>query len=170
MPGLEFADVAAALSCETFARREMKVERRRAVCPFHAGATHYNLAFYRDGKCHCHKCGRTADVVQLAAAVWHVSQLDAARMLNDEYNLGLAGSTPTDEQRQRRQRERERRELEQRLERAAWSAAADELREAEQATAGFTLADADNPATWAAVARLGAAQDKWHAMRAGIGG
>lgn len=170
MPGIEFADVARALSCEEFARHEMHVKHRRAVCPFHANAEHYNLAFYPDGRCHCFACGRTADVVQLAAAVWHVSQLDAARLLNDSYNLGLTGSVPTDEQRRQRDREREARAAAEQAARDEWGAAADELREAEQAAAGFTLADADNPATWAAVARMGAALDKWHAMRAGVTG
>lgn len=170
MAGVEFAEIAARLDCATFAAREMRVVRGRAQCPFHGGE-HFNLQFFkRDGRCHCHVCHRTADVVQLAAAVWHVSQLDAARMLDDDFNLGVGAGMPTDEQRQRRQREREQREAAEQAARAEWGAAADELREAEQAAAGFTLADADNPATWAAVARMGAALDKWHAMWAGVTG
>lgn len=165
MAGIEFADVAAKLSCEEFAQREMQLKRGRARCPFHGGE-HFNLQFFKDGHCHCHVCHRTADVVQLAAAVWGTNQLDAARMLNNEYNLGLTDSTPTDEQRQQRQRERDRREADARRARETWSKAAVDLREAEQAAAGFTINDADNPATWAAVARLGKAQDQWHAMQA----
>lgn len=163
MPGIEFSDVAAALSCETFARRELRMRGNRARCPFHGGE-HFNLAFFPDGRCHCFKCNKTADVVQLAAVVWNTNQLDAARLLNDEYNLGLTGSTPTDEQRRQRQREREQREANEQREREEWAKAADDLREAEQAAAGFTIADANNPATWAAVARMGAAQDRWSAM------
>lgn len=167
MPGLEFADVARALTCEEFARHEMDLRGNRAKCPFHGGE-HFNLQFFkRDGRCHCHVCHRTADVVQLAAAVWNIGQLEAARQLNSEFNLGLMDGTPTDEQRQQRQRERERRAAAERAEREAGAAAAEELREAERAAAGFTVADADNPATWAAVARMGAALDRWNAMQAG---
>lgn len=169
MPGIEFTAVAQLLSCRTFAEREMDLHRNRARCPFHGG-DHYNLQFFPDGRCYCHVCHRCADVVQLASAVWRLPQLDAARLLNDEFRLGLSAGAPPAEQRQRRQREREQREAAEQAARAEWGAAADELREAEQAAAGFTLADADNPATWAAVARMGAALDKWHAMRAGVTG
>lgn len=169
MPGIQFSEVAAKLSAERFARREMQMRGGRARCPWCSdGSARHNLAFYaRDGKCHCFRCGETSDVVGLAAQVWHVTQLDAARLLNEEFSLCIADSTPTDEQRQRRQNERKRREAAERAEREAWSAAADELREAEQAAAGLRIEDADNPATWAAVARMGAALDRWHAMRAG---
>jgi len=168
MPGLEFADVAQALTCEQFARREMSMRGNRAKCPFHGGE-HYNLQFFKDGRCYCHVCHKAGDVVTLAAAVWHVSQLDAARLLNDDFNLGLCAGSPTADERQRRQREREQREAAEQAARAEWCAAADDLREAEQATAGFTLDDADKPSTWAAIARLGAAQDKWHALWACAG-
>lgn len=167
LPGLEFADVARALTCEAFARREMKLRGNRAQCPFHGGEN-YNLQFFRDGHCYCHVCHKSGDVVQLAAAVWRVSQLDAARMLNDDFNLGLCAGSPTADERQRRQREREAREAAEQAERAAWSNAADDLREAERATAVLTVDDADKVATWAAVARLGTAQDRWNALRAGV--
>jgi hypothetical protein len=168
MPGLEFSDVAAALSCETFARRELRMRGNRAQCPFHGGE-HYNLQFFKDGRCYCHVCHKAADVVQLAACVWHTNQLDAARLLNDDYNLGLTDSTPTDEQRRQRDREREARAAAEQAARDEWGAAADDLREAEQATAALTAADADKPSTWAAVARLGKAQDRWHALQACAG-
>ena len=168
MPGLDFADVAAALSCETFARRELRMRGNRAQCPFHGGE-HFNLQFFKDGRCYCHVCHKSADVVQLAACVWHTNQLDAARMLNDDFSLGLTGSTPTDEQRRQRDREREARAAAEQAARAEWCAAADDLREAEQATAGLTIEDADKPATWAAIARLGKAQDRWNAMWAFMG-
>ena len=173
MPGIEFSEIARLLSCEEFARHEMQLRGKRAQCPFHGGKN-FNLAFYpkgtKDGKCFCFKCGRAADVVQLAAAVWHTDLVTAANMLNDEYHLGLTSSTPTDEQRQCRQREREQRESDAQRQREQWARAADDLREAEQAAGQFTIADADNPSTWAAIARLSAAQDKWAAMRAGVSG
>ena len=175
MPGIDFRAIADAMTAEQFARHELQMHGNRAKCPWCDNPQHYNLAFYAaDGKAHCHKCGRTVDVVGLAAKVWNTNQLDAARQLNDVYQLGVTAETMTQAERERReqarQRERQQHEAAKQAERAQWSAAADDLRKAEQATAGFTLADADNPATWAAVARLGAAQDKWYAMCSGIGG
>lgn len=166
MAGLEFADVAAALTCEQFARRELPMRGNRAKCPWCDNPTRYNLKV--DERCYCFSCHKTGDVVTLAAAVWHTNQLDAARQLNDEYRLGLTGSTPTDEQRQRRQREREQREEEAERQRREWGKAADDLREAERAAAGLVIEDADKPATWATVARLAAAQDKWNRLWAGV--
>lgn len=163
MAGLEFAEVARVLSCADFARREMQVQGKRAQCPFHNGRN-YNLAFFDDGRCHCFKCGRTADVVQLAAAVWSTSQLDAARMLNDEFRLGLTDSTPTDEQRQRRQRERDRREEERREQREAWAKACEAEQAAQAAIERFTVDDADKPEFSQALTRLCAAQTAADAM------
>ena len=168
MAAIEFSDVAAALSCEQFARRELEMRGRRAKCPWCANPEHYNLAFLPDGRAYCHKCHKSGDVVTLAAQVWKVDQLTAARGLNDDFKLGLTASRPTDEQRRQRQRERDQREAEQQRQREEWARAADDLREAEQAADGLTLADADNPLTWAKVARLGRALDKWNALRAGV--
>lgn len=174
MAGIEFKELARLLTCRQFAEAEgMKLVGGRAVCPFHAGADGHNLAFYGDGRCHCHRCGRTADVVQLAAAVWRVPQTEAAVELNERFHLGLKAEGLTVSELERRERaRRDARDLQQRVKQAEaqeWSTAAVDLLEAEQATAGFTLADADNPATWAAVARLGAAQDKWNALQACAG-
>lgn len=165
--GIEFKDVARLLSCEQFAQREMRLRGKRAQCPFHHGE-HYNVTFNRDGTCHCFVCGRTADVVQLAAAVWHTSQMDAARMLNDDFNLGLTAEMPTDEQRQRRQRERARREAEQREQREAWTRACDDEREARAKLARFTAADADKPEFDQALRQMAAAQTALDVMWAGV--
>lgn len=171
---IEFRDVARALTCREFAEAEMEVNRAgRARCPFHGG-THGNLAFYDDGRCHCFKCGRTADVVQLAASVWHMEQRETAEELNSRFGLGLSSETVTSAERARRDRqraeERERREMERQVERMEWSQAADDLREAEVAAEGLKLADADKPATWATVARLALAQDRWFALQAAARG
>ena len=170
MAGIEFKDLARLLTCRELAETEgMKLRGGRAQCPFHGGE-HFNLAFLRDGHCHCHVCGRTADVVQLASALWRMNQRDAAAELNARFKLGLTGETMTPAERERReQARREARDLQALVKQAEaqkWSAAADELREAERAAAQFTMKDADNAATWAAVARLGKAQDTWNAMQA----
>lgn len=157
--GIEFSDVARLLTCEQFARRELRMRGNRAQCPFHGGER-YNLAFYRDGKCYCHVCHKVADVVGLAAATWHTNQMDAARLLNDEYRLGLSGSVPTDEQRRRRDREREAHERAALDEREQFKQAFDELFEARANIEKFTIADAEKPEFQAALIRLGKAQDK----------
>ncbi len=157
MPGLEFADVARLVSAEQFARREMRLVRGRAQCPFHGGE-HFNLAFYRDGRCHCFQCNKTADVVQLAAAVWHTSQVEAAQLLNEDFNLGLTGSVPTNEQRQQRQRDREARAAAEQARRDEWGRLCDEERAAQTAIERFTVDDADRPEFNQALARLCAAQ------------
>lgn len=170
MAGIEFADVAASLSCETFARRELRMRGNRAQCPFHGGE-HFNLAFFPDGKCYCHVCHKCGDVVTLAAATWHTNQRDAARMLNDEYRLGLSDDVSQDDlkrQRERRQRERDQREADERRQREAWSKAADDLREAEAAAERLTIADADKPGTWTIIARYVKALSTWEALRAGV--
>ena len=167
--GIEFKDVARLLTCEQFAEAEgMKMRGRRTVCPFHAGADGYNLAFNSDGTCHCFRCNVTRDVVALAAAVWRMNQRDAAVELNQRFNLGLTGERLTAADLARRDAERRRqralRDAEKQAETREWSTVADTLREAEYAAACFTIEDAEKPATWAAIARWARAQEKWFAM------
>ena len=101
---IEFKDVASLLSCRKFAEVEMVTGRNgRARCPFHGGE-HYNLQFFKDGRCYCHVCHKAGDVVTLASAVWHVSQREAAEMLNEQFILGLDHQAPTPEDRERWQR------------------------------------------------------------------
>lgn len=143
---IEFADVARLLSCREFAAAEgMKMRGGRAVCPFHAGADGYNLAFYeRDGRCHCFKCGATADVVQLAAAVWSCSQVEAAGELNRRYNLRLDGRTPTAAEVEAWQRKRRQHDDKQQAAEAAVEAAEAEARAARAAvTMATSTADRD---------------------------
>lgn len=142
MAGIEFKAVAAALSCREFAEGEgMKMRGGRAVCPFHAGADGYNLAFYeRDGRCHCFKCGATADTVQLAAAVWRCSQVDAADELNRRYNLRL-DKAPTAAAADAWQRKRRQRDNKQQAAEAAVEAAEAEARAAWAAVTSATAGD-----------------------------
>lgn len=170
MSGIEFAEIAARLDCATFAAREMRVSHGRAQCPFHGGER-FNLQFFpRDGRCYCHVCHRTADVVQLAAAVWHTNQLDAARILNEEFSLGVDAGTPTDEQRQRRQRDREQHEADERAAREAWARACSEEQAAQRAIERFSVEDAEKPEFTRALTRLCEAQQLCDVLWADVTG
>lgn len=172
MAGLDFKLISSALSCRDFAAAgELPILRNgRSPCPFHNGKDG-NLSYLPDGHCHCFVCGRSGDVVTLAAAVWRVSQLDAARELNVRFHLGIADKPMTATElaahEAARAREREQSEAQAEAERAEWSAAADELREAEDAAGRLTLDDAETDRAWEIIARLGRAQDAWNALQAG---
>lgn len=175
MAGIEFADVARLLDCKTFAEAEgLRMRGGRAVCPFHAGADGYNLAFKPSGRCHCYRCHKTADVVQLASAVWHTNQRDAAQELNARFKLGLTGESMTPAERDRREQARkEARDLQQRIKQAEaqeWSAACDAERAAQAAIERFTEADADTPAFDQALTRLCAAQLRCEVLQAARAG
>ena len=163
MPGIEFAAVARRLSCESFARSEgLRLVRGRITCPFHAGADGYNMAFYADGRAHCHRCGRTADVVQLASAVWGMNQRDTAAELNRRFKLGLTGETVTQAEQDRREQARqEARDLRERIRRAEvreWGEACEAERTARERLEGFGEADAETEAFTSALRRLCEAQ------------
>ena len=173
--GIDFKAVADAMPAEKFARHEMQMRGNRAKCPWCDNPQHYNLAFYAaDGKAHCHKCGRTADVVGLAAAVWHTNQLDAARQLNDVYRLGVAAETMTQAERDRReQARREARELRENAKRqqnAEYSAACDEVRAAQAAVERFTQTDAYRAEFNQALKRLCEAQQRCDVLQAAWAG
>jgi len=159
---IEFKDVARALSCREFAEMEMEVNRAgRARCPFHGGHN-FNFAFYEDGRGHCFKCGRTADVVQLASAVWHMEQREAAEELNSMFRLGLTSETVTPAERERREQARQEarylREMVRRSEVEEWSRACEDERAARAAMERFTEADVDKAEFNQALQRLATAQ------------
>lgn len=171
MAGIEFQVVARLLSCREFAEAEgLRMRGGRTVCPFHAGADGYNLAFYGDGRCHCHRCGRTADVVQLAAATWHVGQREAAAELNARFKLGLAGETMTQAERDRRDQarrdEKARREAEREAEAREWASACEAEQSARHAIEQYTEADADKAEFSQALQRLCAAQQRCDMLEA----
>ena len=171
MASIEFKDVARLLSCRQFAEAEgLRIQGGRLQCPFHGGH-HYNLAFCNDGqRVYCHKCGRSGDVVGLAAAVWHTSQRDAAVELNERFKLGLTGETLTPAERDRREQAREEaRDLQRRIkqtEAQEWSAACDAEKAAQAAIERFTEADADTPAFDQALKRLCKAQLRCDVLQA----
>lgn len=171
MAGIEFRDVATALSCREFAEAEgLRICGGRLQCPFHGGHN-FNLALVNGGqRVYCHKCGRSGDVVTLAAAVWRTSQRDAAVELNTRFNLGLTGETLTAEERNRReaerQHERDLREAERQADVNEWSAACDAERAAQAAMERFTAADVDKAEFDQALRRLAAAQQRCDALQA----
>lgn len=140
---IEFANVARLLSCREFVEGEgMKMRGGRAACPFHGGE-HYNLQFFDDGRCYCHVCHKAADVVQLAAAVWRCSQVEAADDLNKRYNLRL-DKAPTAAEADAWQRKRRQRDDKQQAAEAAVEAAEGEARAAWAAvTMATSTADMD---------------------------
>ena len=126
--GIEFREVAQRLTCEQFARSgELPVKGNRAKCPACDHPDHYNLSFFRDGRCRCFKCAFTGDVVQLAAVTWHVSRVDAARTLNQEFHLGLSDGGPDPAILKQRQLERATQLEEQREREERWLTHCDKL-------------------------------------------
>lgn len=175
MAGIEFKDVARLLTCREFAEAEgMRIQGGRLQCPFHGGHN-FNCAFVNDGRrVYCHKCGRSGDVVTLAAAVWHTDQRSAAEELNERFKLGLSGQTVTPAERERREQERrearEQAEQAKRAEAQEWSKACDDERAAEAALRRFSVADADSAEFDQALRRLGQTRmraDVLDAVRAG---
>lgn len=158
MAGIEFAEVAARLPAIEFARAAGlpmvgRGDRVRARCPFGHDERRFNLAFLPDGKSFCYSCGKPFDTVQLAARVWGMSQLDAARELNQAFHLGIADGTPSADE--RRQRQQARRTLEDQRREAArsWAAACEAEQETISAMERFKPDDVGTPAhekAWAA--------------------
>lgn len=124
---IEFKEIAVRMTAEQFARHELQWRGNRAKCPFTPSEERYNLAFYRDGKCHCMACGRGGDVVTLAAATWGVSQMEAAQRLNDEYRLGVAATGIPSAAMRQRQLERELKEAEAQEREERWTSNCDDL-------------------------------------------
>ena len=59
----------------------------RALCPWHSDR-HPDLAFYGN-RCYCHACHNGGDAVALAAQLFDLSMIDAARKINTDFGLGL---------------------------------------------------------------------------------
>lgn len=63
-------------------------QNKRACCPWHDD-THPDLSFYDSGLCYCHACHQGGDSIALTAQIFGLSMVDAARKLNDDFNLGV---------------------------------------------------------------------------------
>ena len=175
MPDIEFKDVARAVTCEDLARAEgLEIRHGRIQCPLHGG---HNFNFKlggTTGRGYCFKCGRYADSVSLAAALWHVSQREAAEELNVRFNLGLAPATVTAAERERREAaRRSERDLQQREHEQdvrEWSEACEAERAAQLAIERFTVADVEGTAFTSALKRLCDAQTRCEVLAAAHAG
>ena len=171
---IDFKELRALVSCRDFARREMNVDRngKRAVCPFHPGATHYNLQLYDDG-CTCYVCHSGGDVITLAGAVWGLEPKEAAAKLNDDFNLGLSADTPNraaiEAKVEARRRDLQEAAARRRAETEEWSEACEAERRAQEAIERFTVKDADKPEFNQALQRLCAAQQRCDVLAAARG-
>ena len=171
---IDFKAVRELVSCKDFARREMKVDRtgKRAVCPFHPGATHYNLQLFDDG-CHCHVCHAGGDIIALAGAVWGLEPKDAAAKLNDVFNLGMDADVPNraaiEAKVEARRRDLQEAAARRRAETEEWSRACEAEREAQAAIVRFTVKDAETDDFTRALQRLCAAQQRCDVLAAARG-
>lgn len=140
---ISFRELSELVTAREFAETALEMRNGRIRCPFrdgHAGHD-FNVGFTPDGHAHCFVCGRTADAVQLAAAVWNVAQVEAAAELNSMFNLGLDRKTATDADKKRWRAERQRRNNKYQ---AAEDAVADAQEEAQLAWAAVEAADPDS--------------------------
>lgn len=172
---IDFKALREQISCKDFARREMKVDRngKRAVCPFHQGATHFNLRLYDDG-CTCYVCHCGGDVITLAGAVWGLEPKEAAAKLNDVFNLGMDADVPNraaiEAKVEARRRDLQEAAARRRAETEEWSRACEAERRAQADIERFGIEDADKPEFIQALQRLCAAQQCCDAMMAAARG
>ena len=99
--GIDFTAIRDAVSVETLMLSEgQKIRGGRCLCPFCDHPTRFNFKVNNsDGTAFCFSCHRHADVVDVAAQMWRMGKLDAARELNDRFRLKLSDTLPTAERR-----------------------------------------------------------------------
>lgn len=110
--------LAKGLSCvEVGERYGLRPDRSGfCVCPFHAGDDHGSLKLYGPAKgFYCYGCHRGGSTVDLAMQLLHLeTPLDALRVLNDDFHLGIEFDRPltakerAEARRRRRESERSR--------------------------------------------------------------
>lgn len=81
-------DAVTAEAAARFCDPSIKIKQHRAPCPFHEGK-HDNMSFH-DGGFHCFVCGTGGDAIEYVRQYKHISPLEAAKQLNDAFNLGLS--------------------------------------------------------------------------------
>lgn len=174
MAGIDFKAVRDAVSVRQLVEREgLKIDRGgRTRCPWCTSPTRANFKLNDDGSGYCFSCHKAADSLEMAAQLWHVDRLEAARQLNSIFRLGLEAEAVNAAELERRRRDREAARQAEAEARAAegklFSDAADELREAEAALERFTAMTDWTPALTAAVKRLAIAQDNWSNLWASL--
>ncbi len=111
MSVFEVAGLVTARQAAERAGIQMRPRGRRAWarCPIHGERT-ASMMFDEAGKWHCFGCNSGGDSIDLYAALYGLSLLDAARRLAEEFGIGIDDAAPTDAERrawaeQRRARE-----------------------------------------------------------------
>ena len=66
-------------------------------CPLHGEKTP-SLKLYENGRWYCFGCGRGGSSIDLAAALYGLTPLDAVRRLNEDFNLALPMDGPPDKE------------------------------------------------------------------------
>lgn len=94
----------------------VQLHGKRCKCPVHHGE-HLSASVHHN-KLHCFKCAQTWDTVALVSELDSLSPIDAAKLLNEQYALGLAigrAATPEERRQQKKAVEeaRKRREMAQ---------------------------------------------------------
>lgn len=94
----------------------------RAYCPFHGGGTerHPAMALYAHSY-YCFACNVGGDCVDLVARYRNVRPLEAAKILNDEFRLGLDGSPISQEEKQKWAEEKKAKEHRKQMLKRAYS-------------------------------------------------
>lgn len=118
----------------------------KAQCPWHDDKRP-SLSFYTAhdgaGRCRCFACNNGGSSVDLAARLLGVSDVEAARALNRDFNLGFKGTNRTEIERRRSRKEE--RELARRLDRMRFTNYCDRLHEIETKLAEYGPEVLDTP-------------------------
>lgn len=108
-----FTEIKARLTIQEVVNRYgVRIERGKALCPFHADK-HPSMTF-KNNYFRCWACGESGSVIDFAAKLYGLTALEAAKRLNDDFGLGLpVGEYQNEAQRIEAIRAREKREAEQ---------------------------------------------------------
>ena len=86
----------------------IKLIRNMACCPFHSEKT--PSFSVKGNRFKCFSCGEGGDVIDFASKYYNISLIEAARKLDNDYNLGIFHELSAEEKREiackRRERER----------------------------------------------------------------
>lgn len=75
-------------------RYGVEVKRGKALCPFHADSSP-SLSF-KNNRYHCFSCGVSGSVIDLVKQLLGLSDIEAVKRLNEDFQLGLELGKPPD--------------------------------------------------------------------------
>lgn len=79
------ADIAAVIS----RYGDIPMRGRMFSCPFHGEDKHPSASIRNGNRWICYACGKKGDAVDFVSMIRHISVLDAARLINEEFGLGV---------------------------------------------------------------------------------